>query len=187
MRGESIYIIMVTFVTHKDNKGTVMFKALSSPTRLNMVKRLLKGETHISALARELRISVPVAARHIRILEKAGLIERKQFGKSHVLRAKPERLYDIPEAFIESSEVKVPRGKSVLDALKATCVVDTRRINGKEYLLSIDGKEGYYLYEVNGKLGEIAMNQYRLDRDVELKLKKLVPVTEKKINVKIIS
>ncbi|MBS7627063.1 helix-turn-helix domain-containing protein [Candidatus Bathyarchaeota archaeon] len=162
-----------------------MFKAVSSPTRLSMLRRILRGEIHVSALAREMGISVPVAARHIRILERAGLIEKKEFGRSQVLRAKPERLYEMLDAFADTAEVEVPSGKSVLDVLKATCAITTRRFNEKEFLLSIDGKEGFYLYEVNGKLGDKPINQYKLTENVKLKLKKLVPVTEKKINVKV--
>ena len=107
-----------------------MFRALSSSTRVRMFKRLLKGEIHISALAREMRVSVPVAARHIRILHEAGLVEKREFGRSHVLRAKPERLYEVSDAFADSNEVTLPHGGSVLDALKQTCVVNTRRIGG---------------------------------------------------------
>jgi DNA-binding transcriptional ArsR family regulator len=149
------------------------------------MKRLLKGETHISALAREIQVSVPVTARHVRILQKAGLIEKKEFGRSHVLRAKPERLYELSDAFADSSEVDLQPGRTILDALKLTSAVDTKRIGGKEYLVSIDGKQGYYLYEVDGKVGDIAMNQYKLNNNVELRLKKLVPVTEKRITVRI--
>lgn len=162
-----------------------MFRALSSSTRMRMFKRLLKGEIHISALAREMKISVPVAARHIRILLKAGLVEKREFGRSHVLRAKPERLYEVSDAFTDSSEVRLPRGGSILDALKQTCVVNTRRIGGREYLLSIDGKEGFYLYEVDGQPGDVAMNQYKLRKNAEVRLKKLIPVTEKKVTVRI--
>lgn len=161
-----------------------MFRALSSPTRMRMLKRLLKGETHISALAREMQISVPVAARHVRILQKAGLVEKKEFGRSHVLKAKPERLYEVSDAFADSSEVELQPGGTILDALKLTCAVDTRRISGKEYLVSIDGKQGFYLYEVDGKVGDLPMNQYKPNKNIELRLKKLVPVTEKRITVR---
>jgi len=132
-----------------------------------------------------MQISVPVAARHIRILQKAGLLERREFGRSHVLTAKPERLYALPDAFADSSEVTPPRGASILDALKQTCAVNTRRIGAKEYLVSIDGKEGFYLYEVDGELADIAMNQYKLSENTEIKLKKLIPITEKKVTVRI--
>jgi hypothetical protein len=41
------------------------------------------------------------------------------------------------------------------------------------------------MYEVDGKLADTPMDRYRLRNDAELKLKKLVPVTEKKVYVKL--
>ena len=161
-----------------------MFKALSSSTRVDMIKILLKDETHISALAKKLGISVPVAAKHVRVLETAGLVERREFGRSHVLRVKGERLYEMFNVFTEISSVELPRGRSALDALKVTCAVRTKRMNDKEFLVSIDGEEGFYLYEVNGEVADIPMNNYRLRNNDELKLKKLIPVTEKTVNIK---
>lgn len=161
-----------------------MFKALSSQTRIHMLKLLLKEEMHISKLARKSKISVPVAAKHVRILEKAGLVERKVVGKSHVIIGKYEILHHLLDAFTETSKVELPRDCTVLDALKSTCEVISKTVNDKELLVSIDGKEGYYLYEVNGRLADIPMNQHKLrDKDI-VRLKKLIPVTEKEIVIK---
>jgi hypothetical protein len=70
-----------------------------------------------------------------------------------------------------------------LDALKLTCNVRTKRISDKELLISIDGKEGYYLYEVNGDIADVPMNSYKIKENSELKLKKLIPITEKIIKI----
>jgi len=58
-----------------------LFKALSSSTRLKMLKILAKKEMHICGLARELNLSAPVVARHAKILETAGLIQRRNLAK----------------------------------------------------------------------------------------------------------
>ncbi len=50
-----------------------VFKALSSTTRLKMLRILAKKEMHITGLARELNLSVPVVAKHSKLLEKTGL------------------------------------------------------------------------------------------------------------------
>lgn len=162
-----------------------MFKALSSTTRVEIMQSLLRREMHISAIAREMKISVPVAAKHVKVLEKAGLVEKREYGRSHVLKAKPEKLYEMLDIFSQSSEVELKRGNSILDALKSTCIVDTKTINEKEFLVSINGKEGYYLYEVNGKIADYPMDRYKIRNDVEFKLKKLIPVTERKVKVKL--
>lgn len=161
-----------------------MFKALSSTTRINMIKILAKKEMHISGLARELNISVPVAAKHAKILEKSGLIERKQFGKTHVLQLKKEKLYDTLDFFSESHTVEVSKGSNILDALKAISGIEVRNVKGNEFVTSIDGEEGYYIYEVDGKIPNVSMDKYELRNDVEMKLKKLVPITGKKITIK---
>ena len=160
-----------------------LFKALSSPTRIKMLKMLMKEEIHVSALAKKLGISVPVTAKHIKMLEKAGLIERKEIGRSHVLKVNSEQIYEVLNAFTEVSSIKMPKDKSILDALKLTCNVRTKRISDKELLISIDGKEGYYLYEVNGDIADVPMNSYKIKKDSELKLKKLIPITEKIIKI----
>jgi DNA-binding transcriptional ArsR family regulator len=166
-----------------DDEMTRMFKALSSTTRINMLKILANGEMHISGLAKELNISVPVVAKHAKILEDGGLIERKKFGRTHVLRAKMEMFYDMSGAFREPISTEVPKGSSILDALKAVSGVSVKRVNDKEFVTSIDGEMGYYIYEVNGTYPNVPMDEYELKKDVKLELKRLVPIAEKKIEI----
>ena len=162
-----------------------MFRALSSQTRLNMLKILIKDEMHISALAKKLGISVPVASKHVKTLENAGLVTRKEYGRSHVLEAKIEKIYDLLNVFTDIATVELPKGDSVLEALKLTSAISTKRINDKELLVSIDGKEGYYLYEVNDRTATVSMDHYKLMNNSELKLKKLIPITEKIVKIKL--
>jgi len=70
----------------------MIYKALGSKTRVEMLKLLMKGEYHVSGLAKALGISLPVAAKHVRILENAELVGSKKFGKMHVLSVNKERL-----------------------------------------------------------------------------------------------
>lgn len=161
-----------------------LFRALSSKTRLNMLKILLKEEMHISALAKKLKISVPVVSKHVRILENAGFVKRKKYGRSHVIKANDNCLYNILEAFTDIDSIELSRGNSALEALKLISAVNTKKINDKEFLISIDGKEGYYIYEVDDRFADISMDDYKFKTNVELKLKKLIPVTEKVIKIK---
>jgi len=55
----------------------MIFRALSSKTRIEMMKLLMQREYHVSGLAKALGISVPVVAKHVKILEDAGLVESK--------------------------------------------------------------------------------------------------------------
>ncbi len=162
-----------------------MFKVLSSKTRMKMLRLLAKKEMHIAGLARELNISVPVAAKHVKILESHDLIERKKFGRAHVLRIKMKDFYSILEEFAESHEVTVRKGATVLEALQQVSGVELRKINEREFVASIDGEEGLYIYEVEGKLANISAGECRITKNVAIEWKKLIPVTKKRITVKI--
>lgn len=162
-----------------------VFKALSSTTRVKMLKMLAKKEMHITGLAKALGISVPVAAKHVKLLERAGLIEKRKFGRTHVLRAKMEGLHDSLEIFGESFTVEVPKGSNIIDALRQVSGIEIERVDDKEFITSIDGERGYYIYEVDKELPNVPMGEYKLKKDAEMRLKKLVPVTGKKITIKV--
>lgn len=160
-------------------------KALSSETRLEMMKILSKEPLHITGLAKRLGISVPVAARHVEILEKAGLIQRRKYGKTHILEARSERLLAFMDELCESFEVEVDEGSSVLDALKLTSAVEVRKGKDGLLLVSLDGEKGYYIYEVNGVLPKKPLDLYEIREDSIVKLKQLLPVTRKEISIKV--
>ena len=53
------------------------FAALSDPTRRKILARLAKGEASVGELAAPFEISLPAISRHLKVLQQAGLIERK--------------------------------------------------------------------------------------------------------------
>jgi len=162
-----------------------VFKALSSKTRMDMLKLLMQREYHVSGLAKALDISVPVAAKHVRLLEAAELVERKDFGKTHVLMVKREKLYEAMETFSEEYEIEVEKGATILDALKEVAGVGIKRVGDKEFIASIDGEEGFYVYEVNGKSPNMPINEYKMEKGGEIEIKRLVPVLKKKVRVEL--
>jgi len=167
-----------------------VFKALSSETRRAMLKILAKREMHISGLARELGISVPVAAKHCRLLEEKGLIDRRRFGRSHVLKVNPEKihidkLYEELDIFSVTHSVEVPKGANLLEALKKVAGIKIEKVGDKEFITSVDGEEGYYIFEVDGKLPNVPVDKFVLDKNVKIELKKLAPVKRKKMDVRI--
>ena len=52
------------------------FAALADPTRRAILARLSQGETSMSELARPFAMSGPAVSKHLKVLEKAGLISR---------------------------------------------------------------------------------------------------------------
>ena len=61
---------------------------------------------------------MPVAAKHVRILEGADLLTCKQFGRTHVLKVNREKLYDTMVDFREEYVIDGQKGTRILDALK---------------------------------------------------------------------
>jgi DNA-binding transcriptional ArsR family regulator len=61
-----------------DDRLTQTFAALASPTRRAILDRLAKGEATVNELAEPFKMSLPAISKHIRVLERAGLITQGQ-------------------------------------------------------------------------------------------------------------
>jgi DNA-binding transcriptional ArsR family regulator len=70
---------------------TTTFTALADPTRRAILARLAEGEATVNELAEPFPISVQAVSKHLKVLERAGLITR---GRSAQLR--PSRLQGAP-------------------------------------------------------------------------------------------
>jgi DNA-binding transcriptional ArsR family regulator len=70
---------------------TTTFAALADPTRRAILTRLAEGEATVNELAKPFPISVQAVSKHLKVLERAGLITR---GRSAQLR--PSRLQGAP-------------------------------------------------------------------------------------------
>ncbi len=68
----------------------LIFGALSDATRRGMLAQLSEGETNISALAAPHKMSQPAISKHLRVLERAGLVQRIRRGRDHIIRINPE-------------------------------------------------------------------------------------------------
>ncbi len=76
---------------HAASLDTV-FQALADPTRRSMLKSLAGGERNVSDLAAPFRMSFAASAKHVKVLENAGLVRRKVHGRSHIIRLNPAPL-----------------------------------------------------------------------------------------------
>jgi DNA-binding transcriptional ArsR family regulator len=77
-------------MVNNQKKITAIFAALADPTRRRILARLSnRGEGPVTALAKPFRISLPAVSRHLRVLEKARLIDRRREGRVHVIRVRP--------------------------------------------------------------------------------------------------
>jgi len=162
-----------------------LFKALSSETRINIMKILLRKEIHLSELAKEIGISIPVTLRHVNILLDCGLIKKRVIGNIHLLSADLEVLDTTLEPFIEESVVEIHKNDNLFNALQQLPGVEIQRIGDNQYITSINGEKGYYIYEVDGKSPPISIDKFTTKKNITLDLKKLVSINKKKIRVRI--
>ena len=58
------------------------FAALGDPTRLAIVERLAEGDATVKELAEPFAVSLPAISRHLKVLERAGLITRGREAQS---------------------------------------------------------------------------------------------------------
>ena len=67
------------------------FAALADPTRRRILAHLARGDRCVTDLAKPHAMSLPAVSKHLRVLENAGLIRRKRYGRVHHLNleAKP--------------------------------------------------------------------------------------------------
>ena len=68
------------------------FIALADPTRRAILRRLIDGEARVTELAAPFPISLNSVSKHIKLLERAHLVERRRAGREHILRFRPESL-----------------------------------------------------------------------------------------------
>jgi len=69
-----------------------VFHALADPTRRAMVRGLATGERTVGELAAPHPISLAAASKHVKVLERAGLVQRTVQGRRHVCRLEPAPL-----------------------------------------------------------------------------------------------
>lgn len=76
---------------YDNSELSAVFSALADPTRRAILARLAAGEATVSELADPFDISQPAISKHLRVLEKSGLIERGQDRQSRpaYLKAAP--------------------------------------------------------------------------------------------------
>jgi DNA-binding transcriptional ArsR family regulator len=79
-------------VEHHAERLDAVFHALADPTRRAILQRLAKGESSIGDLASPFQMTFAGASKHIKALEKAGLVRRRIEGRTHLCQLNPDRL-----------------------------------------------------------------------------------------------
>ena len=79
-------------VEHNPERLDTVFRALADASRRDMLRRLGGEERSIGELAAPYAMSFAAASKHVRVLEHAGLVERRVEGRRHLCRLVPARL-----------------------------------------------------------------------------------------------
>jgi len=73
------------------------FSALADPTRRAILARLALGETSVTELAKPFAMSLPAVSKHLKVLERAGLIARGREAQFRPCRIEPKALKGIDD------------------------------------------------------------------------------------------
>lgn len=76
---------------------SVVFGALSDPTRRAILARLTAGDATVAELAKPFRVSQPAISRHLKVLERAGLISRARRSTARLSHLEAEPLREATE------------------------------------------------------------------------------------------
>jgi DNA-binding transcriptional ArsR family regulator len=68
------------------------FAALADPTRRQILAHLARGDRRVTELARPHNMSLPAVSKHLRVLESAGLLRRRRYGRVHEMQLNAEPL-----------------------------------------------------------------------------------------------
>lgn len=71
------------------------FLALADPTRRAIVERLASGDATVSELAAPFDMALPSVSKHLRVLERAGLMTQEKVGRTRVCRLSRAPLDDL--------------------------------------------------------------------------------------------
>ena len=84
-------------MTADDDELSATFQALVDPTRRAILARLAQGESTVLELAEPFQLSLPAVSKHLKVLQKAGLISQGRRARWRPCRLEPGRLKDVSE------------------------------------------------------------------------------------------
>lgn len=83
---------LISYINNADPALDAVFAALADPTRRAILARLVEGEASVGELAAPFTMSQPAVSKHLKVLEQAGLVERRVDGPRRPALLRPEPL-----------------------------------------------------------------------------------------------
>jgi DNA-binding transcriptional ArsR family regulator len=101
--------------------------ALADDTRRRILKRLASGEARVTEVAEPFGISLNSVSKHIKLLERAGLVRRRVAGRDHFLTLDPRPFDELARWMHETREFWSSRLDALEAALRAEDALDKAR------------------------------------------------------------
>jgi DNA-binding transcriptional ArsR family regulator len=114
---------MIARTMNADKYLDTTFAALADPTRRAILSRLASGEASVTELAEPFKMSQPAISKHLKVLERAGLISRGQDAQRRPSRLEAKPLADATkwlERYRQFWEGNYQRLDALLDEMKIT-------------------------------------------------------------------
>ena len=99
-----------------------VFAALADPTRRAIVERLARGNASVTELAEPFRLSQPAISKHLKVLERAGLISQGRDAQRRPRQLEPQRIKQLSEwigTYKQYLEASYERLENYLQTLQA--------------------------------------------------------------------
>jgi DNA-binding transcriptional ArsR family regulator len=98
--------------------------ALADDTRRSILKRLASGEARVTEVAAPFDISLNSVSKHVRLLERAGLVRRRVSGRDHFLSLDPKPFDELADWMQKTREFWNTRLDLLEAALRAEDAID---------------------------------------------------------------
>ena len=119
--------------TSQSKRLDATFAALADPTRRAILAKLATGDTTVNDLARPFKMSQPAISKHLKVLERAGLINHIQIAQSrprHIVAAPLKEATDWLENYRRFWEEQFDRLDELLEKLKLESKTETTETKG---------------------------------------------------------
>jgi DNA-binding transcriptional ArsR family regulator len=104
---------------------SAVFSALSDPTRRAMLARLSQGEASVNELAAPFKMSLPAVSKHIKVLEKAGLLTKTINAQQRPCKIDGGQLKQAV-AWIDQFSIKITTKKIASQAINTTVIAKNK-------------------------------------------------------------
>ena len=106
--------------------------ALADDTRRSILQRLASGEARVTEVAAPFDISLNSVSKHIRLLERAGLVRRRISGRDHFLALEPKPFDDLTKWMQQTREFWTTRLDKLEAALRAEDAIEAARKSSRK-------------------------------------------------------